>query len=155
MDAIEDFGLLLKAVARETDRRINDLLRPLGITASQAEALQLLDRYGPLSLGELGTLLIAEGGHPSRLVDRMVASGLLRRESASDDRRRIEISCSPQGRELARAARERKETFRDWLRDRLDGLDLPSTTRLLEACLDDTPLAETVRERRVRALAGE
>ncbi|TVT26842.1 hypothetical protein FNH05_31120 [Amycolatopsis rhizosphaerae] len=62
----------------------------------------------------------------------MVAAGLLRRESASDDRRRIEISCTPQGRELARAARERKETFRDWLRDRLDGLG-------------DTPLAETVR----------
>lgn len=62
MDAIEEFGLLVKALTREADRRINDLLRPLGITTSQAEALQLLDRYGPLSLGELGTLLIAEGG---------------------------------------------------------------------------------------------
>ena len=120
----------------------------MGITASQAEALQLLDRYGPLSLGELGTLLIAEGGHPSRLVDRLVASGLLQRESASDDRRRIEISCTAHGRELARVARERKEPFRAWLRERLDGLDLHSTMALLEACLDDTPLAETVRQRR-------
>lgn len=155
MDAIEEFGLLLKALARETDRRINDLLRPLGITASQAEALQLLDRYGPLSLGELGALLIAEGGHPSRLVDRMVASGLLQRESASDDRRRIEISCTPRGRELAREAHEHKEGFRAWMRDQLDGLDLSATTTLLEACLVDTPLAETVRQRRTRALAGE
>src|SRR3954453_6366954 len=108
MDAIEEFGLLLKALTRESDRRINELLRPLEITASQAEALQLLDGDGPLSLGELGTLLIAEGGHPSRLVDRMVASGLLRRESASDDRRRVEISCTGRGSELAQAARERK-----------------------------------------------
>jgi MarR family transcriptional regulator, organic hydroperoxide resistance regulator len=155
MDAIEEFGLLVKALARDADRRINDLLRPLGITASQAEALQLLDRYGPLSLGELGTLLIAEGGHPSRLVDRLVASGLLQRESASADRRRIEISCTPRGRELARAAREHKEPFRAWLRERLDGLDLHSTMALLEACLDDTPLAETVQQRRTRALATE
>lgn len=155
MDPIEEFGLLLKALARETDRRINDLLRPLGITASQAEALQLLDRYGPLSLGELGTLLIAEGGHPSRLVDRLVASGFVQRENSSDDRRRIEISCTPRGRELARAAREHKETFRAWLQDRLEGADLGAATAVLETCLTDTPLAETVRQRRERALAGE
>ncbi|WP_405728485.1 MarR family transcriptional regulator [Streptomyces sp. NBC_01537] len=155
MDAIEEFGLLVKALTREADRRINDLLRPLGITTSQAEALQLLDRYGPLSLGELGTLLIAEGGHPSRLVDRLVASGLLQRESASDDRRRIEISCTPRGRELAHAARERKEIFRTWMRGRLDGLDLTSTTSLLATCLVDTPLSETVHQRRTRPLAGE
>ena len=155
MDAIEDFGLLVKALAREADRRINDLLRPLGITASQAEALQLLDLYGPLSLGELGTLLIAEGGHPSRLVDRLVASGLLLRETVSADRRRIEISCTPQGRELARAARARKETFRAWVRDQLTGLDLATATALLEACLRDTLLGETVRQRRERPIAQE
>ncbi|MEU6258516.1 MarR family transcriptional regulator [Streptomyces sp. NPDC047043] len=155
MDAIEEFGLLLKALTREADRRINDLLRPLGVTSSQAEALQLLDRYGPMSLGELGTLLIAEGGHPSRLVDRLVASGLLQRESASDDRRRIEISCTPRGRELAHAAAERKEAFRTWLGDRLKGLDLASTTSVLETCLRDTPLAETVHERRTRPIAAK
>ncbi|MFD7668399.1 MarR family winged helix-turn-helix transcriptional regulator [Streptomyces sp. NPDC059788] len=153
MDAIEEFGLLLKAVTRESDRRLNDLLRPLGITTSQAEALQLTDRYGPLSLGELGTLLIAEGGHPSRLVDRLVASGFLRREPAADDRRRIEISCTPRGHELARAARDRKEDFRTWLRDRLADHDLAPTAALLEACLHDTPLAQTVHQRRERALA--
>ncbi|MEV0401859.1 MarR family transcriptional regulator [Actinoallomurus sp. NPDC050550] len=155
MDAIEEFGLLLKAVTRETDRRINDLLRPLGITTSQAEALQLLDRYGPLSLGELGTLVIAEGGHPSRLVDRLVAAGFAERRHASDDRRRIEISCTPRGSELAQAARERKALFRTWLEERLRETDLAPTIALLDACLAETPLAETVRQRRTRSLAGE
>jgi hypothetical protein len=61
----------------------------------------------------------------------------------------------PRGQELARAAQERKEPFRAWLRERLDGLDLPSTMALLEACLDDTPLAETVQQRRTRALATD
>lgn len=54
VDEIEEFGLLAKALVRDSDRRINDLLRPLGLTTGQAEALQLLDRYGPLSLGQLG-----------------------------------------------------------------------------------------------------
>ncbi|WP_186382494.1 MarR family winged helix-turn-helix transcriptional regulator [Amycolatopsis rhizosphaerae] len=155
MDTIEEFGLLLKALARETDRQINDLLRPLGITTGQAEALQLVDRYGPLSLGELGTLLIAEGGHPSRLVDRLVTTGLLRRESAEGDRRRIEIYCTPRGRELAVAAAKAKEPFRAWVRDQLGGRDLSPTFALLEACLDGTRMSETVRRRRTRTLAAE
>ncbi|WP_330351299.1 MarR family winged helix-turn-helix transcriptional regulator [Streptomyces sp. NBC_00582] len=153
--ATEEFGLLLKALTREADRRGNGLLRPLGITTSQAEALQLVDRYGPMSLCELGTLLIAEGGHPGRLVDRLVASGLREREPAGDDRRRIEITYTPRGSELADAARERKEIFRAWSRERLGGVDLTSTTSLLETCLIETPLSETVRQRRSRPIAGE
>ncbi|MFC9502814.1 hypothetical protein [Streptomyces sp. NPDC057002] len=83
----------------------------------------------------------------------MVASGLLRRETSSDDRRRVEISCTARGSELARAARERKEVFRSWVRDQLCGQDLTATAALLESCLRDTQMAETVRVRRERALA--
>lgn len=77
------------------------------------------------------------------------------RDAALDDRRRIEISCTSRGRELAQAARERKEVFHTWLRDRLDGRDLSSTLDVLGAFLDDSPLGETVRQRRTRTLAAE
>jgi len=153
VDDVEYLGLLIKGVAREADRRINDLLRPLGITACQAEALQLLDRYGPLSLGELGVLMIAEGGHPSRLVDRLVEAGLAHRQQAEHDRRQIEISCTPGGSELAARSAECKEVFRSWVRERCDGQDLAAASALLHACLVDTPLAETVRQRTERPLA--
>jgi MarR family transcriptional regulator, organic hydroperoxide resistance regulator len=153
MDEVEFLGLLVKAMAREADRRINDLLRPLGITACQAEALQLLDRHGPLSLGELGILLIAEGGHPSRLVDRLVDAGFAHRQQAEHDRRQVEISCTPRGSELAARAAESKEVFRSWVRERLRGQDIAATSSLLQACLLDTPLAETVRQRTERPLA--
>jgi DNA-binding MarR family transcriptional regulator len=153
VDDVEFLGLLIKGMTREADRRINDLLRPLGITSCQAEALQLLDRYGPLSLGELGALMIAEGGHPSRLVDRLVEAGLAHRQQAEHDRRQIEISCTARGSEVATRAVEAKEIFRSWVKERVHGQDLAATSALLEACLADTPLGETVRRRRDRPLA--
>jgi MarR family transcriptional regulator, organic hydroperoxide resistance regulator len=154
VDDVELLGLLIKGMTREADRRINDLLRPLGITSCQAEALQLLDRYGPLSLGELGALMIAEGGHPSRLVDRLVEAGLAHRRQAAHDRRQIEISCTDRGSELATRAAESKEIFRSWVRERLRGQDVAAASAVLRACLVDTPLGETVERRLDRPLAA-
>jgi MarR family transcriptional regulator, organic hydroperoxide resistance regulator len=147
VDPIGELGLLLRAVSRDMDRRVNEVFRPLGLTVGQAEALDQIGRHGPLSLGELGTLILAEGGHPSRLVDRLVTSGLAERKNADDDRRRIEISLTPRGKELARAAEVRIETFREWFREQTNHHDLAPAIALLWDYLDDSPLSETVRRR--------
>lgn len=99
MKSIEELTLLIKATYRENKRRNTEALRAIDISPAQSEVLRILDLSGPMSLGELGNYLIAEGGHPSRLVDRMVQSGYLRREAAEEDRRRIEISLTPLGRD--------------------------------------------------------
>jgi DNA-binding MarR family transcriptional regulator len=49
---------------------MNEAMRPLGLTGAQADALVVIAQASPVSLKELGELLIAESGHPSRLVDR-------------------------------------------------------------------------------------
>src|SRR3954454_15609452 len=77
-------------------------MRPLGLTGPQADALSVLAQAGPLALKELGDLLIAEAGHPSRLVDRLVDAGLVERRAADDDRRRIVLSLTPRGRRVER-----------------------------------------------------
>lgn len=146
--AIEDFGLLLKAAARESERQINDLLRPVGVTAAQAEALEVLAERGPLSLAELGGLLVAEGGHPSRLVDRMVTGGLVRRNEASDDRRRVELTVTAKGRELSERAKQAKREYGAAVMAKLARADLDAARAVLEALLRETPLGVTVAERR-------
>jgi DNA-binding MarR family transcriptional regulator len=145
---VEEFGLLLKAAAREAERQINDVLRPLGITSSQAEALEVLAERGPMSLAELGGLLVAEGGHPSRLVDRMVTAGLVERHPAPDDRRRIELTVTAHGRALGSSAKQLKRDFGKATAVKLNTADLAATVHALEAFLDDTPLAATVAKRR-------
>src|SRR3712207_6300113 len=109
MDPPLELALLVKAAQRELERRMNDAIRPLGVTGAQADALVVIGQSEPISLKDLGELLIAEAGHPSRLVDRLVEAGLVERREAGDDRRRVELSLTGQGRSLVgriRAARE-------------------------------------------------
>jgi DNA-binding MarR family transcriptional regulator len=148
LDNIEELGLLMKAAMRESERRINEVLRPLDLTASQAEVLDLLDRYGSMSLGELGSLMVAEGGHPSRLVDRMVEAGLVSRQSADDDRRRLVLLPTRRGRALSAKARAAKEEFRIWVGRQLKGFDLGPVRIFFEIFLAGTEMEETVRQRR-------
>ena len=77
-----EFALAVKAIQRELERQTNDVMRPLGLTGAQADALAVIGQAGPLSLQQLGDLLIAESGHPSRLVDRLVGAGLVNRGTA-------------------------------------------------------------------------
>ena len=153
VDDIERLGLLTKAVSREADRRQSELLRPLGITPSQAEVLQLLALQGPLSLGELGNLVLFEGGHPSRLVDRLVSAGLLERTENHADRRRIDITCTARGRELAHQATLAKAEFRTWVHAQLRGADISETIRILGALIAGTGMEQTVAARSLHSLA--
>jgi MarR family transcriptional regulator, organic hydroperoxide resistance regulator len=148
LDEIEELGLMLKAAMREAERRLNDLLRPLGLTTGQAEVLQLLERCGPMSLGELGALLVAEGGHPSRLVDRMVRAGYVIREEAAEDRRRITLQVSKHGLELAKGARESKKEFRKWMSEQLKDVDIEAARSFFAAYLTGTELEKTVAQRK-------
>lgn len=144
---MDELTLLVKAAQREGDRRVNAVLRPLGLTAAQAEVLLVLAAAQPLSLGALGGLLVSEGGHPSRLVDRLVGAGWVERTTAPDDRRRHVLRLTPAGRDLAhRAARSKRELL-DLSGQLLTQADLAPLRALLLAYLGDSPWAETVQRR--------
>src|SRR3954451_20095746 len=78
MKVDEELRYLVLAIQREGNRLLAAELRPLGITPSQAEVLRVLRDHGPLTLNALGGLLVCETGNsPSRLVDCLVAQGLV------------------------------------------------------------------------------
>src|SRR5688572_19318753 len=106
MDPLFELALMLKAGQREFERRTNEAMRPLGVSGAQADAITVIGQAGPLSLKELGELLIAESGHPSRLVDRLVSAGWVERRPAEADRRQVELALTPKGRELDRKISE-------------------------------------------------
>lgn len=76
------------------------LLRPLGVTPVQADALMTLKELGPATLRDLGAILVAEAGHPSRLVSRLETEGWVIRRRGDIDRRELQIELTDAGHEL-------------------------------------------------------
>ncbi|HEX2084959.1 MAG TPA: winged helix DNA-binding protein [Solirubrobacteraceae bacterium] len=149
-----ELAIALKAAQRELERRMNDAVRPLGLTAAQADAVRVIGQAGPLSLKELGDLLIAEAGHPSRLVDRLVEARLVARKTAGDDRRRVVLSLTAKGRRLERRIRTAREGVLALAQQLVGHRDVQPALDLLTDLLEHTPYAGLVARRRELERAG-
>jgi DNA-binding MarR family transcriptional regulator len=86
--------------------RLNDLLRPLGLTFPRYEALMLLSftRAGALPLGKIGERLQVHRTSVTNIVDKLEADGLVRRVPHAEDRRATLAEITDAGRETARRA---------------------------------------------------
>jgi MarR family transcriptional regulator, organic hydroperoxide resistance regulator len=138
----------VKAAQRELERRMNDAMRPLGLTGAQADALVVIGQAGPLSLQELGELLIAEAGHPSRLVDRLVEAGLVDRRPAEDDRRRIVLSLTGVGRRQVKRIQAARESVLELGRQLVGDRDLEPVLELLRDLLQYSSFVDLIARRR-------
>jgi DNA-binding MarR family transcriptional regulator len=123
---------LVLAAQREGNRRLSGDLRELGLTPSQAEVLRILGDHAPLTLSGLGALLVCESGtNPSRLVDRLVEAGLVARVNSLDDRRRVELTLTPAGRERESAVRSVEERLYDAIDSAFAGIAAEPSIELL------------------------
>jgi DNA-binding MarR family transcriptional regulator len=86
--------------------RLNDLLRPLGLTFPRYEALMLLSftRAGALPLGKIGERLQVHRTSVTNIVDKLEADGLVRRVPHAEDRRATLAKITEAGRETAARA---------------------------------------------------
>ena len=147
MDRLYEFALCIKALDRELARRLNEAVQPLGITAAQADALVVIGQTEPVSLKALGELLVAEGGHPSRLVDRLVEAGLVERRPSEEDRRRIVLSLTPAGRRLAAQVTASREEIAEFAREFIPARELDRNLKFLRGLLQQSAYAELVARR--------
>jgi MarR family transcriptional regulator, organic hydroperoxide resistance regulator len=154
VDPLYELALLVKAGQRELERRTNEAMRPLGLTGPQADALAVIGQAGPLSLKELGELLIAEAGHPSRLVDRLVEAGLVERRPAAHDRRQIELSLTRKGRELEGRVEEARAGLFELARTLVGERDVEPALDLLRHLTRYSSYADLIARRR-RLVQGD
>jgi DNA-binding MarR family transcriptional regulator len=86
--------------------RLNDLLRPHGLTFPRYEALMLLSftRTGALPLGKIGERLQVHRTSVTNIIDKLEADGLVRRVPHARDRRATLAEITESGRERAAAA---------------------------------------------------
>jgi len=109
------------------------------VTSHQATLLWLVKSRPGLSLRELAHAEGISAPSLSAHVDRLETLGLIRRVRSTDDRRRVGLELTPEGRATVRRVRARRTT---WLADRLGRLSdeererieraLPALATLLE-----------------------
>jgi DNA-binding MarR family transcriptional regulator len=112
-----------------------------GLTMARYDVLMQLDMAGGrLGLGDLAAAILLSPSGLSKLVDRMAAAGLLRREPDPEDARSTFATITPHGR---RAVRKARLSHHDWL-DRvfggaLDDRDVADLTRIMAQIQARTP----------------
>ncbi|GAB5509066.1 MAG: hypothetical protein Rhims3KO_04670 [Hyphomicrobiales bacterium] len=78
----------------------NRLLEPHGLTLAQWAVLQSIWRNGDLSVKEIASLTGNAPPAASRIIDRMVSSGLLVRQPDENDRRVVTVNVTEKGERL-------------------------------------------------------
>ncbi|MFI2379094.1 MarR family winged helix-turn-helix transcriptional regulator [Streptomyces sp. NPDC018964] len=130
---------LLLAAQREGARQMTGRLRPLNLTPAQAEILLVLAERAPLTLAEVGRLIVCESGSPSRIVDTLTKRGLVDREPGQVDRRVVYLRLSPRGEELLPALRDIDALTDAMVNDCLSPEERLVMTHGLRRMLDSTP----------------
>lgn len=151
MGPAEELRYLILALQREGNRLLAAGLRPLKLTPSQAETLRVLADHQPLTLSGLGELLVCEtGDNPSRLVDRLVKTGLIRREVDPDDRRHVSLTLTPAGQRRAGEVAAVEAELHGAIDSLVAGQPLEETLTLLRALAAAFPAGRALARRRPR-----
>ncbi|AKG33821.1 MarR family winged helix-turn-helix transcriptional regulator [Paenibacillus durus] len=135
------------AVQRQGNRLLNNFLKEIGLTASQAEVLRILDEWKTLSLKDLGHLLICESGSPSRLLDRMTADGLVEKVVDPKDSRYVILQLTAQGLEKAKLVEGIEQRLYEQLMQLYSEEELETINSLLFRFLKGQALADTLKRR--------
>jgi DNA-binding MarR family transcriptional regulator len=130
----------LRPVILRLGRHLRRETEQLGVTSHQATLLWLVKTQPGLSLRELANAEGISAPSLSAHVDRLESLGLIRRVRSSDDRRRVGLELTPEGRTTVRRVRARRTT---WLADRLGHLSEDERDRVERALPALRSLLET------------
>ncbi|MEO9615232.1 MAG: MarR family transcriptional regulator [Nitratireductor sp.] len=113
---------LISFLQRLNRDQMETALRPSGLKLTGWRILSCLDERGPMSLLDLAELSVIERTVTSRLVDRLIADGLVSKQAFSHDKRISIVAITGKGRDLLRASNLgvrnlRAQLFRDFSDD--------------------------------------
>lgn len=109
----------LRLSVQRLARRIRSMQADEDVTEGQRTALFALANKGPQTLGSLSEHEHVTPPSMNRTINALVAAGLVTRETASDDARKVTIDLSEAGRSFITETRRRRDA---WFTTRLAGL---------------------------------
>ena len=102
-------AVLIGCTAQEIANFVEWELKDLGISREQVGVLHYLDtaKVDKMTVNDLRKTLIDDSPNVSRMLNKMVDKGLVRKERQSDDQRIVYISLTEKGRQLHHQADQR------------------------------------------------
>ena len=119
----EDAALVEEASLALVEMTLAAIASGTGPSTLQLRLLVVLDRHAPLNLGTLAEHLEVSMPSASRLVDRMVEAGLVRREAAAHSRREVSLAVTAQGRRAVGSLRRSRRRAIAGVLDRMTAED--------------------------------
>jgi MarR family transcriptional regulator, 2-MHQ and catechol-resistance regulon repressor len=90
----------LSRAAEAVSGTINCHLHDDGLTLSQFGVLEALYHLGPMTVGQLGGKILRSSGNMTLVVENLVKRGLVHRQRCPEDRRRVDVTLTDEGRAL-------------------------------------------------------
>jgi DNA-binding MarR family transcriptional regulator len=125
---------LVKQVELAVRSRLDDLLRPAGLTALQYTALTVLERHPDLSSAQLARNSFVTAQSMADMITALEARGLIERHRDPVDRRRLVVALTAGGRELLDRYRERVQALEAQMLSGLTRTQISGLRRSLRAC---------------------
>ena len=82
--------------------KFNEVLKPFNISPEQFNVLRILrgQKRNPVNMFTIQERMVAKTSNTTRLVDKLLLKDFVNREVCSENRRKMEITITPQGLEL-------------------------------------------------------
>ncbi len=125
---------LVKQVELAIRSRLDDLLRPAGLTALQYTALTVLERHSDLSSAQLARNSFVTAQSMADMITALEGRGLIERHRDRTDRRRLVVALTAGGRELLDRYRDQVSTLEEQMLVGLTKAQISSLRRNLHAC---------------------
>jgi DNA-binding MarR family transcriptional regulator len=99
-------AVLIGCTAQEIDNFVERTLKAFGISRAQLNVLHFLDTepVEKMTVNQLREVLIDDSPNVSRILNKMVDKGLVKKERQADDQRVVHITLTEKGRQLHKQA---------------------------------------------------
>ena len=132
---------LVKRVELAVRARLDEIVRPAGLTAIQYTALTVLERHDDVSSAQLARHSFVTAQSMADMITTLQGRGLIERHRDRADRRRLVVSLTAEGRMLLDRYRGEVAALEGDMIAGLSGQEIAGLRDVLNTCYDNLSLA--------------
>ncbi len=125
---------VVKQVEQATRARLDELFRPVGLTALQYTALTVLQRHPDMTSAQLARNSFVSGQAMSGMVTTLLERRLVERHRDPADRRRLVLALTARGRAVIERHRDQVAAVERRMLDGLNRAEVAALRHLLDRC---------------------